>query len=59
MLLTINTGYVTYPVVMIELEGVKCKALINTGAGRSYVSSKLIRRLNIKPIRKKSNVSKH
>ena len=39
---------------MIELEGVKCTALIDTGAGSSYVSSKLISRLNKKPIRKES-----
>ena len=44
----------TYPVVVIEVEGVKCTALIDTGAGSSYVSSKLISRLNKKPIRKES-----
>ena len=54
MLLTTNTSHVTYPVVVIEVEGVKCRALIDTGAGSSYVSSKLISRLNKKPIRKES-----
>ena len=39
---------------MIEVEVVKCRALIDTGAGSSYVSSKLISRLNKKPIRKES-----
>ena len=54
MLLTTNTIPVTYPVVVIEVEGVKCTALIETGAGSAYVSSKLISRLNKKPIRKES-----
>ena len=52
MLLTTNTIHVTYPVVVIEVEGVKCTALIDTGAGSYYLSSKLISRLNKKPIRK-------
>ena len=55
MLLTTNTIPVKYPVVVIEVEGVKCTAaLIDTGAGSAYVSSKLISRLNKKPIRKES-----
>ena len=54
MLLTTNTIHVTYPVVVIEVEGVKCRALIYTGAGSSYGSLKLISRLNKKPIRKQS-----
>ena len=54
MLLTTNTIPVTYLVVAIEVEGVKCRALIDMGAGSSYVSSKLISRLNKKPIRKES-----
>ena len=39
---------------MIEVEGVKCRSLINTGAGSSNVSSKLIIRLNKKIIRQES-----
>ena len=54
MLLTANTIHVTYPVVMIQVKGVKCRALIDRGAGSSYVSSKLINRLHKKPIRKNS-----
>ena len=30
MLLTTNTSHVTYPVVVIEVEGVKCRALIDS-----------------------------
>ena len=55
MLLTTNTIHVTYPVVVIEVDGVKCAALIDTRAGSSYVSSKLISRLNKKTICKEGN----
>ena len=54
MLLTTNTSLVTYPVLVIEVEGVKCRALIDTGAGSSYASSKLINKVNKKPIRKET-----
>ena len=54
VLLTTNTIHVTYSVVVTEVDGVKCRALINTGAGSSYVSSSLIIRLNKKPVRKES-----
>ena len=48
MLLTTNTSHVTHQEIVIEEEGVKCRALIDTGAESSYVSSKLISRLNKK-----------
>ena len=54
MLLTTNTSHVTYPVVVMKVEGVKCTALIDIVAVSSYVSSKLISRLNKKPNRKES-----
>ena len=44
----------TCPIVVIDVESVKRRTLIDTGAGSSYVSSKLISRLNKKPIRKES-----
>ena len=50
MLLTSNTNLVTYPVLVIEAESVKCRALIHTGAGSSYASSKLLNKINKKPI---------
>ena len=49
MLHTTNTSLVTYPVLVIDVEGVKCRALIDTGAGSSYASYKLISKIN-KPI---------
>ena len=52
MLLTTNTSLVTYPVLVIEVEGVKCRALIDTGAGSPCASSKLLNKINKKPIRR-------
>ena len=54
MLLATNTSLVAYPVLVIEVEGVKCRALIDTGAGSSYASSKLINKINKKPIRRET-----
>ena len=42
---------VTYPVVLVMVNGVKCRALVDTGAGSCYASSALIERLSIKPER--------
>ena len=52
VLLTTNDNRVTYPLVVIDIEGIKCRTLIDTGAGASYASSTLIDRINKKPIRK-------
>ena len=54
MLLSTNTSLLTYPVLVIEVEGVKCRVLINTGARSSYASSKLINKINKKPIRRET-----
>ena len=52
VLLTTNDNHVIYPLVIIDIEGIKCRALIDTGAEASYASSTLIDRINKKPIRK-------
>ena len=52
VLLTTNDNHVTYPLVIIDIEGIKRRALIHTGAGASNVSCTLIDRINKKPIRK-------
>ena len=39
-----------FPVVNVKVNGIECRALIDTGAGSSYVSAKLINLLKIKPI---------
>ena len=54
ILLTANTSLVTYPVLVIQVEGLKCRALIDTGAGNSYASSNLINKINKKPIRRET-----
>ena len=38
-----------YPVVVVEVEGIRCRALLDTGAGSSYASATLIGKLNRKP----------
>ena len=50
-LLTTCSCSVTYPVVLIEIEGFKCRTVIDNGAGASCNSSTLINHINKKPIR--------
>lgn len=40
-----SEGSLVYPVVVVEVEGLKCRALLDTGAGGSYASAALINRL--------------
>ena len=42
---------VVYPVVVVNLDGIKCRALLDTGAGGSYISSSLANRLKKNPLR--------
>ena len=39
---TTNDSHVTYPLVRIDIECIKCHALIDTKSGVSYASSTLI-----------------
>lgn len=48
-MLTTGEGLVVYPVVVVEVEGIMCRALLDTGAGSSYASATLIERLNRQP----------
>ena len=43
-----NTS-VVYPVVVVDVSGVKCCALIDTGVGSSYTSSTLLDKIKAKP----------
>ena len=58
ILLTTNSNACTYPLVIVNIEGIKCRALVDTGAGASYVSSTIInlinQKTNKKPIRTES-----
>ena len=49
VLLATGEAGVVYPVVIVRVEGVKCRALLDTGAGSSYVSTKLADRIGRKP----------
>ena len=45
---------VTRPVVVILVDGIKCRALLDAGAGSSYVSAGLMNILRKKPTRKET-----
>ena len=51
LLTTINESKVVYPVVIVKVEGIKCRALLDTGSGNSYASSGLLELIKRKPIR--------
>ena len=51
MLLATGQGVVTYPVVVVDVDGIKCRALLDTGAGRSYTSAALINQPRKQPSR--------
>ena len=38
-----------FPVIVVEVNGIRCRVLIDSGAGSSYVSAKLIELLKLKP----------
>ena len=42
----IPTGNVTYPVVVVQVEGIKCCTLSDMGAGSSYASAALLDRIS-------------
>ena len=44
-----HEGSVIYPVVVVVVDGIKCRALLDTGAGSSYISAALVKRLNKRP----------
>lgn len=43
-----------FPVVIVKINGIMCRALIDSGAGSSYASAKLINALDVKPSKIKS-----
>ena len=52
MLVATGDTSVTYPVVVVNGEGIKCQALLDTGAGSLYTSSALLERLQKHPVRR-------
>ena len=49
VMLATGMGRVIYPVVVVMVDGVKCRALLDTGAGSSYISAGLVKLLGKKP----------
>ena len=45
-----NESNVIYPVAIVKAEGIKCRVLLDTGAGSSYASSTLLLLIKKKPI---------
>ena len=43
---------VTYPVVGVEVNGIRCRAILDTEAGSSYISASLLSELKANPYRK-------
>ena len=44
-----------FPVVVVKVNGVKCRAIIDSGSGSSYASAKLIETLGVKPTETKTS----
>ena len=51
-MLATGGGQVVYLVVVVDVDGIRCRALLDTGAGSSYASAALISKLNRKPDRR-------
>ena len=51
MLVTTEAN-ITYLVAITKVNGVKCRALLDTGSGSSYISESFIDLLKINPVRK-------
>ena len=45
-----DNAEVIYPVVIVEVDEIRIRALLDTGSGRSYASEKLIQALDKKPL---------
>ncbi len=49
VLLATGEQGIIYPVVLVKVNGITCRALLDTGAGSSYISAKLIELIGKKP----------
>ena len=48
LLVTSSSESVIHPVVVVRVKGVRCRALLDTAAGSSYISSAMVRHLGMK-----------
>lgn len=51
MLLTTGLRAVIYRIVVVIVDGIKCRVLLDTEAGSSYASAALVKRLEKQPSR--------
>ena len=51
LLIASSSESVIYPVVVVRVKGVRCRATLDTAAGSSYISSAMVRHLGMKPSR--------
>ncbi len=51
MLVAAGKSSVIYPVVVVLVDGIKCRALLDSGSGSSYASSSLVEKLKKRPAR--------
>ena len=49
VMLSTAENNVIYPVVVVKVDGITCRALLDTGAGSTYISSSLASKLQKKP----------
>ena len=47
-----SKGSVTYPVVVVVVCGIRCRALLDSGSGACYASSALIDKIGSRPVRR-------
>ena len=50
-MMSIKETEVIYPMIKVMVQGIACRALLDTGAGSSYASAELIKRLKLSPSR--------
>ena len=50
-MLATGKGTVVYPVVVAVVDGIKCRAFLDTGAGSSYISAELVKLIKKQPSR--------
>ena len=54
LLTATESRQVIHPVVVVKVQGITCRALLDTGASNSYMSSTLVDMINKEPVRQES-----
>ena len=45
----VGVGPAVFPIVVVEVAGIRCRALLDSGAGSSYASAALLTKIAAKP----------